>query len=228
MEAAGSIDEAIAEYQQVLLIDPRFFQALNNLGSLLSSCGRYGEATAHLRLAIECCPNSAEFHYNLANTLSRAGNCEEAVNEYRESIRLNPNIAETYNNLATALHTLGRHDEALTELSKSLALRARLRRGACQPDDDRTIEGRPPSGNRRRDRRRLSSLCFPSMPRPSSGATKAGIFKTKTSSKMQPPASRRALELDPNCAGAYFGLGLRTPGGQRSMKRRGSITSRDC
>lgn len=41
------------------------FAALGNLGSVLSSQGRYSEAKSALQLALEYRPNMADVHYNL-------------------------------------------------------------------------------------------------------------------------------------------------------------------
>lgn len=41
------------------------FAALGNLGSVLSSHGRYDDAKAALQLALRYRPNMADVHYNL-------------------------------------------------------------------------------------------------------------------------------------------------------------------
>ncbi len=70
-------DEAIAEFQKVLRIDPNDVGANVNIGQLYSQQKKYSEATAALRLAVAAEPYNATALYNLGTTLIRSGQREE-------------------------------------------------------------------------------------------------------------------------------------------------------
>ncbi len=206
LEAAGSVDEALREYREVLRTSPDFVAALNNLGTLLSSLGRCDEAVDCFRRAIRRTPDSAEFHYNLANVLSRSGHCQEAVAEYRESIRLNSNIPEAYNNLATALNSLGRHDEALLELKRALELR---------PDYAEAQANLSTIGEANREAQRAlddpdqlpREIPLPVAATPEQWCERGSVLQNQSRYNEATEAFTQALAIDPDFAAAYFGLG---------------------
>ncbi|MEP7271153.1 MAG: tetratricopeptide repeat protein, partial [Acidobacteriota bacterium] len=71
------IPEAIAEFQQVLKIDPRDPGANINLGQMLTVQRRYSEAITALRNALSSEPYSVTATYNLAIALARSGSAPE-------------------------------------------------------------------------------------------------------------------------------------------------------
>ncbi len=206
LEASGLKDEALAEYREVLRTNPDFVGALNNMGSLLSSLDRCDEAADCFRKAIARNPNSAEFHYNLANTLTRSGRFEQAVAEYRESIHFNSQLPEAYNNLATALSGLGRHEEALAELTHALALRpdyaeAQVNQVTIEQalNETRLVETDPD--------RPMPELPLPVSATPAQWCERGSHLQNLDRFDEAADAFTQALAIDPDFAGAYFGLG---------------------
>jgi tetratricopeptide (TPR) repeat protein len=108
----GRLDEAAAEFDQALRIDPRSTQALNNLGSLLLQTGRPAAAADKFRDAIRLEPASADAHMNLGNALADMGRLAEAEREQRLAVRLAPESADAHYNLGSTLEQRGRLDEA--------------------------------------------------------------------------------------------------------------------
>jgi tetratricopeptide (TPR) repeat protein len=72
-------EEAIAEFQKVLQIDPNDVGANVNLGQLYAQQRKYPEAIAVLRKAIAAEPYNATGLYNLGTSLMRAGQREEGT-----------------------------------------------------------------------------------------------------------------------------------------------------
>src|ERR1043165_2944089 len=70
-------DEAIANFQKVLRIDPNDVGANVNLGQLYAQQRKYAEASAALRLAVAAEPYNATALYNLGTALIRAGQRDE-------------------------------------------------------------------------------------------------------------------------------------------------------
>ena len=84
-------DEAIAEYEQAVRLDPENAWCHNRLGFTLAWKGGHDdEAIAQFREAIRLDANLGWSHYFLAIALERKGCLDEAVDEFREAARLLP------------------------------------------------------------------------------------------------------------------------------------------
>ena len=75
------------------------------VGHALSQLGRYDEAVAVLRKAVELQPDFADAHANLGFALSQQVRLGEAITACRKAIELDPNLAASHNNLAWLLTT---------------------------------------------------------------------------------------------------------------------------
>jgi tetratricopeptide (TPR) repeat protein/SAM-dependent methyltransferase len=206
LEAAGSPHEALKAYDEVLRLNSGYVEALNNRGGLLSSLGRTEEAVDSYRRAVACRPRAASLRYNLANALSRCAQYEAAAQEYREAIRLDPGIAEAHNNLATALDALDRHEEALQAIERALALRpdyaeARINQSTIQ----QAIRDR--AATITEDAESVTPASVPVASTPEQWCARGSQLQASDHFDEADELFRRALEFDPNCAAAYFGLG---------------------
>ncbi len=94
----------------------------NNLGIVYDTAGRYGEAIAEYREALELNTDYIEAHNNLAVIYDRMGRNEEAIRELQEVLRLNPGYTEGHSNLAHVYTGMGQYGEAIFELEKALGL----------------------------------------------------------------------------------------------------------
>ena len=65
----GRLDEAVAQYEQALRLNPDNGGTHNNLGAALSAQGRTTEAIAQYEEALRLMPGNAEIHFNVAMTL---------------------------------------------------------------------------------------------------------------------------------------------------------------
>lgn len=119
----GRLEEAVAEYEEALALNPDHPQSHNNLGVTLASLGRRDEAISHYRDAVRLEPDYAEAHFNLAEALQATRQVEEAVASYRRSLALEPGQALAHYNLATALEALGQGAEAIRHYREAIALR---------------------------------------------------------------------------------------------------------
>ncbi|PYS97588.1 MAG: hypothetical protein DMF50_00130 [Acidobacteria bacterium] len=86
--AGGRIDEAIAEYNKALLIDPRDARALVNLGNLYFLRQQLPAAIARYREASEADPNLMVAHYNSHLAHAEAFHLEAAEEELALARRL--------------------------------------------------------------------------------------------------------------------------------------------
>ena len=94
----------------------------NNLGIVYDTTGRYGEAIAEYREALELDPDYIEAHNNLAVIYDRMGRNEKAIGELKKVLGLNPGYIEGHSNLAHVYTGKGRYSEAIFELKEALRL----------------------------------------------------------------------------------------------------------
>jgi len=122
----GKIDEAIAQAEMALRIQPNGAEGHSNLAIALSKEGDMEKALLHLRRALEIKPNQPKLHYNIATILKEEGRLDEAILLYEQEVQIQPQFAEAHSNLGTALLSKGRLDEALLHFEKALAANPRL------------------------------------------------------------------------------------------------------
>ena len=129
LEGRGRGAEAIAVFQNLVVLRPGNGRHWSCLGNLLKTRGdRAGadaaleKAVKALREAIRLKPDFAYAHANLGVALMRQGKLDEAIAEDREALRLRPDDAATRFNLGTALGRQGKLDEAIAEYREAIRL----------------------------------------------------------------------------------------------------------
>jgi tetratricopeptide (TPR) repeat protein len=118
----GRLDEAIAEYQEALLIKPDEPESHNNLGNALLQKGHADEAIRQFQQALQFTPGEAEMHYNLGNAFLQKGSVDDAVAQYREALQIRPGYAAAHVNLSNALLQKGQVDEAIAHYGQALQI----------------------------------------------------------------------------------------------------------
>jgi tetratricopeptide (TPR) repeat protein/serine/threonine protein kinase len=129
LEGRGRDAEAIAVFQDLVVLRPGNGRHWSCLGNLLKTRGdRAGadaaidKAVAALREAIRVKPDLAYTHANLGVALMRQGKLDEAIAEDREAIRLRPDDGPVHFNLGTALGRQGKLGEAITAYREAIRL----------------------------------------------------------------------------------------------------------
>jgi tetratricopeptide (TPR) repeat protein len=119
----GNVDEAIAQYQEALQINPNDAVVHNSLGSALFQKGGVDEAIAQYQTALQINPDFADAHYNFGIALFKMGQVDEAIVHYQKALQIKPDYAEACNNLGNALLQKGRVDEAITHCQTALQIK---------------------------------------------------------------------------------------------------------
>lgn len=127
LEAAGQIEQAIAEQERALEIDPKLAQAHVNLISLYGRTGQPAKAEEHFRAAIAIDPNQADCYYNFGVLLYGQEKYREAGNAFRKALDINPYYPEAHNNLGFVLEREGRPDEAMKQYRAAIENRPNYR-----------------------------------------------------------------------------------------------------
>ena len=118
----GMYEEAIAELNEALRLNPGYIEVHNNLAVTYDKMGKRDEAVGELQEALRLNPGYTEAHNNLGNIYAGSGRYEEAIKELGEAIRLNPGYAVARNNLGNIYALQNRLMEALKEFQEAIRL----------------------------------------------------------------------------------------------------------
>jgi tetratricopeptide (TPR) repeat protein len=119
LSAAGDVQGAMEASQMAVRLDPFDTEALETQSFLLEQQGRYEDAAAALREAIERDPHDYIPHLMLANLqLNELDDPDAAVESYRDALRRNPKASSVREALARALIRKGELGEARQEYEK--------------------------------------------------------------------------------------------------------------
>ncbi|MDZ7289552.1 MAG: tetratricopeptide repeat protein [candidate division KSB1 bacterium] len=99
----GMYEEAINEFEEAIILDPKVPGLYNNLGSAYLAIGRHDDAIAVLTQAISLKPERADYHNNLGVAYLKKEQCKKAVEQFQRAIDINPYYAEACFNLALSL-----------------------------------------------------------------------------------------------------------------------------
>jgi tetratricopeptide (TPR) repeat protein len=120
---AGQPDEAMAQIQKAIALNPDNGSAHINLGHLLEVMGGdRQDAIDELSKGIELAPKSSDGHNILGVILARMGKLDEATVELQKAVDLAPQSAECHFNLGRALAASNRFADALPEFEAAAGI----------------------------------------------------------------------------------------------------------
>ena len=119
----GRDDDAIAEYERALRLDPLSVETHCSLGVMLAGRGRLDEAVEQYQQALKVNDQDTATHYYLALALVKRGQLDAAVRHFRRAAELDPGFAENYDRLGRALEAQGHPREAAATYRQALAVR---------------------------------------------------------------------------------------------------------
>ncbi len=116
-------DQAIAEYNKTLDLNPNYADGLAGLGETLCFAGRPKEAIAVLRKAIRLNPIPPVWYFNgLGHAYFLTGRYEEAIEALRGVLKHNPNFWPAHIYLAASYVEMGQKDRARAEAAEVLKI----------------------------------------------------------------------------------------------------------
>lgn len=122
LDTPGKLNDAIAEFQEALRIEPDIPEVHNSLGGALMRVGRLPEATAEFETAVRLKPDYPDGHNSLGSALAQTpGRTADGIAEFQTALRLRPDFAAAHYNLGSALLDLpSRRQDAIAEFEKAL------------------------------------------------------------------------------------------------------------
>ncbi|HEY7154252.1 MAG TPA: tetratricopeptide repeat protein [Gemmataceae bacterium] len=199
----GELDEAEAAFRKTIELEPKFAEAYNNLGALLSY-ERHDpiRASEYYRKAIELDPKDATAYSNLGLALRDQKKLDEAVAAHRKAIELDPKDAENYINLGIALANQKKLDEAVTAFRKAIELDPK--NAAAHDGLGVALRGQKKLDEAVAAHRKAIELD----PKSASAYTNLGVaLRGQEKLDEAVAAYRKAIELDPKSASVYTNLG---------------------
>jgi len=122
----GQLGQAKIEYERSLQLEPRYFDAQINLGSILLQQNDAEGAADHFRKALEEKPDHAGAHLNMGLALARLQRPDEAIEHFKQAVTFDPRNADAHASLGQALAEQGNAGAAIREYRSALSLNPQM------------------------------------------------------------------------------------------------------
>ena len=122
---SGKTEEALAEFEKALELDPYNAQALYGRGLIYQSEKQHEKAIEDFAAAHGLTPQRAEPLVARAVSYLAIDKAKEAVTDLDEAVQADPNSASAWSHRGLAYERLGDKDKARTSYSRALTLRPR-------------------------------------------------------------------------------------------------------
>ena len=120
--AKGYHDQAIADYDEAIKLDPKNARAYNNRGSARSDKGETGQAIADFDEAIKVDARFASAYFNRANSRAARGETEAALRDYDAALKYNRRNVNAYIARGALLLASGATAKARADMRQAAAL----------------------------------------------------------------------------------------------------------
>lgn len=118
----GDAEDAVAQFQKALQIEPDYWKARYNLGIDLMRQGRVDEAIVAFQQVVHTRPGYAAAENNLGFALMGKGRLNEAIGCFQEALKSNPTMTMARRNLGEAYYKSGKVNEAIRQYQQALQL----------------------------------------------------------------------------------------------------------
>jgi len=122
---SGKTEEALAEFEKALELDPYNAQALYGRGLVYQGEKQHEKAIEDFAAAHGLTPQRAEPLVARAVSYLAVDKVKEAVTDLDEAVQADPNSASAWSHRGLAYERLGEKDKAKTSYSRALTLRPR-------------------------------------------------------------------------------------------------------
>ncbi len=122
-EAQGRWEEAAAEYQEILKIDPHSVPALNALGALSVTQGKFEPGISYYHQALKINPREFGTNLNLGIAYFKMQDYASATSPLERAVQIDPTSFQAQELLGVALIGLDEYSKAIPPLEKAMHLK---------------------------------------------------------------------------------------------------------
>ncbi|MDP8246558.1 MAG: tetratricopeptide repeat protein [Candidatus Tritonobacter lacicola] len=122
LAGAKKYEEAIAEYEKALSIDPNCGIAYVNTAACYESMDKDDDAVRVLKKAIQNEPDYARAHFNLGRIYLKKDMIDMAVSEYRGALKANPDDPEAHWEIAGMYFMIKKLDDSIKHYDRAAEL----------------------------------------------------------------------------------------------------------
>jgi len=97
------LDLAKKNYQLAIKLDPKYAEAINNLGTIYYAGKDYGRAIKYYKRALKAGPANASVYSNLGSAYFSRKNYKIATQYYERALALDPDVFEHHSNFGTLM-----------------------------------------------------------------------------------------------------------------------------
>ena len=126
LQQQGQHEEAIAEYDEAIQLNPQYVDAYTNRGIAHQNLGQYERAIQDYDEAIRLNPKDTLAYNNRGSVYHTLGQLQRAIQDYDEAIRLDPQLAGAYGNRGVAHSSLGQYEQAIKDYDDAIRLEPQL------------------------------------------------------------------------------------------------------
>jgi predicted O-linked N-acetylglucosamine transferase (SPINDLY family) len=120
MHRQGRLDQAEQLYKEILLSQPRHFEAIQMLAMIAAQRWHFAAAVEWFDRALTIKPGDTSLLNNRGVALVELKRLDESVESFDQAIRIEPDFVDALNNRGKALHALNRLDEAIRSFDRAL------------------------------------------------------------------------------------------------------------
>ena len=149
--ALKKADEARAEYERTIAIDPKMAEAYLNLGMLLLDARQDTAAVAPLRKIVELLPAQSHPRYLLAVALDRSGDRAGAAESFEAVLHLDPNDITAIDYLGWSALRAGKPEDAEIKFRRALEVQPKAPEGRKGLAESLDAQKKPEAADAYRD-----------------------------------------------------------------------------
>jgi tetratricopeptide (TPR) repeat protein len=97
------LDLAKKNYQRAMSLDPKYAEAINNLGTIFYTRKNYRHSISLYKRALKCGPPSASIYSNLGAAYFSRKDYKQAIEYYQLALRIDPDVFEHHSNFGTLM-----------------------------------------------------------------------------------------------------------------------------
>lgn len=122
----GKVQEALADYNKSIALDPTYVQAYVDRAAIYISLNQLEKSLADSDRAISLMPSNAGAYCNRGIVNVKMGQYQDAVDDCTSAIQLNPDLGLNYAYRGIARVKLGQNEKGADDLNKAFAMNVQL------------------------------------------------------------------------------------------------------